>query len=65
MAILEAKKKIDILKKSDDMTHIQLSPVNSYLRRLQHQFIMDLGFFSRSEGEDKERAIVIYKDSNE
>jgi len=39
---------------------VELSPQNSYIRRLQHQFIQRYGMSSESKGTDPFRRVVIY-----
>ena len=39
---------------------VELSPQNSYIRRLQHQFIQRYGLSSESKGTDPFRRVVIY-----
>ena len=39
---------------------VELSPQNSYVRRLQHQFIQRYGLLSESKGTDPFRRVVIY-----
>jgi len=39
---------------------VELSPQNSYIRRLQHQFIQRYGLNSESKGADPYRRVVIY-----
>jgi predicted RNA-binding protein Jag len=39
---------------------VELSPQNSYVRRLQHQFIQRYGLNSESKGTDPFRRVVIY-----
>jgi stage III sporulation protein SpoIIIAA len=39
---------------------VELSPQNSYVRRLQHQFIQRYGLLSESKGSDPFRRVVIY-----
>ena len=39
---------------------VELSPQNSYIRRLQHQFIQRYGLSSESKGADPYRRVVIY-----
>ena len=39
---------------------VELSPQNSYVRRLQHQFIQRYGLSSESKGTDPFRRVVIY-----
>ncbi len=60
-ALLDAKTKLNKLRSDQDLAFIKLEPVNSYLRRLQHKYVIKNGFFSYSDGEAKERAISIYR----
>ncbi|MDI6772105.1 MAG: R3H domain-containing nucleic acid-binding protein [bacterium] len=39
---------------------VELSPQNSYIRRLQHQLVQRYGLPSESQGEDPHRRVVIY-----
>ncbi|MGH2401051.1 MAG: R3H domain-containing nucleic acid-binding protein [bacterium] len=39
---------------------VELSPQNSYVRRLQHQLIQRYGLASESRGEDPFRRVVIF-----
>lgn len=39
---------------------VELSPQNSYVRRLQHQLIQQYGLSSESKGNDPYRRVVIY-----
>ena len=39
---------------------VELSPQNSYIRRLQHQFVQRYGLSSESKGADPFRRVVIY-----
>ena len=39
---------------------VELSPQNSYVRRMQHQFIQRYGLLSESKGTDPFRRVVIY-----
>lgn len=47
------------LRDNPGMLEFKLPPANSYYRLLQHQQVKKEGFFSRSEGEGQERALVI------
>ncbi len=40
-------------------TEIALAPQNSFVRRLQHQRVMDRGFTSHSQGDGDQRTVVI------
>jgi len=39
---------------------VELSPQNSYIRRLQHQLVQRFGLASESKGTDPFRRVVIY-----
>lgn len=58
-AIAEANSAIEKFGNDKDLTEFSLKPRNSYLRRLQHQLIVDAGFESVSVGEGAERAVKI------
>jgi protein-tyrosine-phosphatase len=44
----------------DDAQPVELSPQNSYVRRLQHQLVQRYGLSSESKGEEPYRRVVIY-----
>jgi predicted RNA-binding protein Jag len=43
------------------ITELLLKPQNSFLRRIQHQYIVDAGFRSESTGENADRAVKILR----
>lgn len=49
-----------IRKVLDDAQPVELSPQNSYVRRLQHQLVQRYGLSSESKGEEPYRRVVIY-----
>lgn len=57
-ALHEAQKIIDQLKENTQLNSLELTPKNSYLRRLQHQLIVDAGFESESIGEAADRRVL-------
>lgn len=59
LALLEVDKAILALKKHSSMLEFRLRPQNSFIRRLQHKKISELGFLSNSVGEDEDRAVLI------
>ncbi len=61
-AITNAKESIELMKTDTSMAELRLEPANSYHRRLQHQLITQDDLFSYSEGEGKERSVVITRD---
>lgn len=44
----------------ESASSVELSPQNSYIRRLQHQLVQRYGLPSESQGEDPHRRVVIY-----
>ncbi len=61
LALAECKSAIEEIKLNADIDQIVLKPQNSYIRRLQHSEAGASGLFSLSQGEDKSRAVVIYR----
>ena len=61
LALAECKSAIEEIKLNADIDQITLKPQNSYIRRLQHSETGAAGLFSLSQGEDKSRAVVIYR----
>ncbi len=59
--LAEVSESIQKLKESEELEVLALKPRNSYLRRLQHQEVVQAGLFSYSEGEADKRAVVISK----
>ena len=51
--------KVEYLKLHSEVPTAELEPVNSFLRRLQHQVIVESGFESESKGEASDRYVVI------
>ena len=58
-AVKEAKEGIEHLEKNPKLDHVDLAARNSFIRRLQHQYIVDAGFKSESAGEGSERRVRI------
>ena len=58
-ALAEAKAAIAKFEKDKELGELRLKPRNSYLRRLQHQLIVDAGFESSSVGEGSGRGVMI------
>jgi hypothetical protein len=63
-AMSDCKRAIDQLKSRPEEPCIVLRPKNSYYRRLQHNYIVEQGFYSESKGEGRDRAVVIYRDKD-
>jgi spoIIIJ-associated protein len=40
-------------------TEVELEPMSSYERKLVHDIVADLGYFSQSRGEGRDRRLVI------
>lgn len=59
----EIKMAVDQLRQDSDLFEVNLAPANSFHRHLQHSQIKDEGFFSRSEGQDKERFVVVTREN--
>lgn len=55
-------KAVDELEQAQ-MKEIGLAPQNSFYRRIQHQYIVDLGYKSKSYGDDQNRAVKIIRRS--
>ena len=62
LAMAECKSAIEEIKLNPDIDFIVLKPQNSYIRRLQHSEASAAELFSLSQGEDKSRAVVIYRE---
>lgn len=61
LAIREVEEAIrDLMRQSKDM--VELTPQNSYIRRLQHQVIEKYNLRSKSTGSEPHRKITIFKD---
>jgi stage III sporulation protein SpoIIIAA len=58
VALREAEDAIDQVL--DEGRPVELSPQDSYVRRLQHQVIQNAGLASESKGDDPQRRVVIY-----
>ena len=58
-ALAEAKAAIAKFESDSELAELRLKPRNSYLRRLQHQLIVDAGFESESVGEGSDRGVQI------
>lgn len=65
LALAECKSAIEEIKLNPDLDYIVLKPQNSYIRRLQHSETSASGLFSLSQGEDKSRAVVIYREKQD
>ncbi len=61
MVMAEAESAVDKMRSDPGVTEILLKPQNSFLRRIQHQLIVDAGFRSESTGENAERAVKILR----
>lgn len=59
----EIKAAVEQLRENSDLSEINLAPANSFHRHLQHSQIKDEGFFSRSEGHDKNRFVVVTREN--
>lgn len=59
----EIKSAVEQLRQNSDLSEVNLAPANSFHRHLQHSQIKDEGFFSRSEGQDKERFVVVTREN--
>ncbi len=55
----EIKSAVEKLRQDSSLDEVNLVPANSFHRHLQHSQIKEEGFFSRSEGQDKERFVVV------
>lgn len=55
----EIKGAVEQLRQNSSLDEVNLVPANSFHRHLQHSQIKEEGFFSRSEGQDKERFVVV------
>ena len=60
-SLKQVEEAIETLKSSRELHEVALHPVNSYLRHMQHERIVELGFGSESRGEGKDRAVVILR----
>ena len=58
LALLEAEKAILKIKQNGEQ--VELSPTNSYLRRIQHQLAQDNQIQSSSVGKDPQRRVVLH-----
>ena len=47
------------LKRDKKLTEVELPPMNSFYRRVQHKHIVDNGFDTQSIGEGADRKVVI------
>ncbi|MFK7825491.1 MAG: R3H domain-containing nucleic acid-binding protein [Oligoflexales bacterium] len=63
-AVAEAKTAIEKFEKDENLGELRLKPRNSYLRRLQHQLIVDAGYESSSVGEGSDRGVQISRKKN-
>ncbi len=63
-AMDEAKRAIDTMKGDSSIDKMPLKPVNSFIRRMQHQLISDSQLFSKSQGEGRDRCIVVLREEN-
>ena len=59
-ALQEAEKAISEIMETDG--EIELSPQNSYIRRLQHQLAQKYSLASRSSGREPQRRVLIYRE---
>jgi hypothetical protein len=59
-ALQEAEKAISQVMASDG--EIELSPQNSYIRRLQHQLAQKYSLSSRSSGREPQRRVRIFRE---
>lgn len=64
-ALNEVQEAVQKLKEDPNLNLIPLRPCNSFLRRMQHEQAKNLGFFSRSEGEGKQRTVVVARTESE
>lgn len=62
IALSEVEKAVVTLKNQTSMGEFRLKPQNSFIRRLQHKKVNDLGFSSTSVGEEDERAVLITRE---
>lgn len=60
-ALHEVDKAIKTLKKNSDISELELSPQNSFIRRQQHVVISDAGFGTESRGEGDNRCVCIIR----
>ena len=60
----EAKEAIALLSAQPELAEVALRPSNSYVRRLQHSLVVELGYVSQSRGEGKDRKIFVLKPTN-
>ena len=60
-ALQEAEKAISQVMESDG--EIELSPQNSYIRRLQHQLAQKYSLSSRSSGREPQRRVRIFREN--
>ena len=59
VALAEVDRAIETLRADTSLDEVTLKPQNSFYRRVQHQKIVDAGFFSNSVGEGPERAVKV------
>ncbi|MEZ4742520.1 MAG: R3H domain-containing nucleic acid-binding protein [Bdellovibrionota bacterium] len=62
IVLKEADEAISKMKADGGLRELLLKPQNSFLRRLQHQRVVDAGYVSMSCGEGDERAVKIYRE---
>ncbi|MEA3408261.1 MAG: AAA family ATPase [Chloroflexota bacterium] len=60
-AALEEARRAASLIKTGQRGSVQLSPQESYVRRLQHEFARDAELLSRSSGDGAGRAVTLYR----
>ncbi|MBP6217370.1 MAG: hypothetical protein KA436_02160 [Oligoflexales bacterium] len=65
LALLEVEKAALAIKKQPSMAEYRLKPQNSYIRRLQHSRVGELGLHSASVGENEQRAVLITRNESE
>lgn len=59
LGIEEVERAIEALAADPSLAELILTPKNSFVRRLQHQHVMDRGFTSHSQGDGELRTVVI------
>lgn len=63
--IAEVDKAIQVLKTKPALKELRLTPQNSFLRRLQHKRVKELGYQSFSVGESRNRSVKIVREETE
>jgi hypothetical protein len=59
--IAEAKAAMETLKSDKSVHEVPLAPTNSFIRRAQHAFIVEMGFETESRGEGRDRAVYVMR----